>query len=433
MNIRTLFFWLIMFVMSPHAYALPIELVLWHAMAGDLGDEVQLLADEFNQSQNTYRLKVVYKGDYIETLTSFAAAFRAHQAPDLVQIFEVGSEIMLHPKGVVKPVDALLKEQGLSIPKEDFIQSVRQYYSRDGELMAMPFNLSIPALFYNVDALNKVGYHQTQIPSTWQEMEHLAEAFKKAGYDCTYTSAYPGWVLFESYLAIHGLPLTQEHPLRALFNSLKLQKHYERMKRWSRLHYFRYGGRFDDATIFFTSGVCPLLSQSSGSYNSLVAISPFRVGVALMPLDTSASSVRHANIAGGAALWVSAKQKEDHYPGIAQFISFIAQPKVQKRWHEHTGYLPVGLSGVYADIAKTSTRPTLLLAQKDLASHQGSVVVKHYGPQNQIRSINDELFEAILSGLITPKEALNQAIIRSNHLLERFERNTSDKGRIASS
>ncbi len=164
----------------------------------------------------------------------------------------------------------------------------------------------------------------------------MAEKIKKAGYDCTYTTAYPGWVLFESFLAIHGLPITQGNPARAAFHTPQLMAHFQRLKRWHDLHYFRYGGRVDDATILFTSSVCPLFSQSSGAYNSLSALVPFHLGVATMPLDTGASPIRHANVAGGAALWAVGGQTEEQYRGIARFFAFIAKPEVQKRWHEHT-------------------------------------------------------------------------------------------------
>lgn len=305
------------------AQAKPIELVFWHSMAGHLGDEVNAIVDAFNQSQNEYIIKSVYKGNYLETLTSFAAAFRAHQAPAMVQIFEVGTGMMLTPKGIIKPVDELMVEQGLSLPKNDFIPSVRQFYSREGALMAMPFNLSTPILYYNRPVLQRMGYDERNFPKTWAEMEILAEQIKKLGYDCVYTTAYPGWILFESYLAIHGLPLTQGEPVRAVFNVPQFAGHLQRLKRWHERGYFRYGGRVDDATILFTSGVCPLFSQSSGAYNSLSAIAPFTLGLAMMPLDTEVSPIRHANVAGGAALWAVAGQTDREYRGLALFLPFL--------------------------------------------------------------------------------------------------------------
>ncbi|HAT1867838.1 TPA: extracellular solute-binding protein [Legionella pneumophila] len=421
---KILFLLLLIFLSVIPVQAKPVELVFWHAMAGHLGDEVRLLADDFNKSQNQYRVKPIYKGNYTETLTNFAAAFRARQAPSIVQIFEVGTSIMLAPPGVIKPVDLLMSEQGISLPKGDFIQSVREFYSRDGQLMAMPFNLSAPVLYYNADILAKVGYGKHNFPQTWSAMEIMAEKIKKAGYDCTYTTAYPGWVLFESFLAIHGLPITQGNPARAAFHTPQLMAHFQRLKRWHDLHYFRYGGRVDDATILFTSSVCPLFSQSSGAYNSLSALVPFHLGVATMPLDTGASPIRHANVAGGAALWAVGGQTEEQYRGIARFFAFIAKPEVQKRWHEHTGYLPLGLKGIYTNIVQSSQHPALLLARTDLEDNLTEKPYKHMGPQNQIRGINDEVLEAMFADLMSPEEALNEATIRANHLLLRFARNT---------
>lgn len=421
---KGLFSFLLAILTAVVAQAKPVELVLWHGMAGHLGDEVRLLAEAFNNSQKEYSIKPVYKGDYIETLTSFAAAFRARQAPSIVQIFEVGTAIMLSPKGVIKPVEAMMQEQGMSLPEEDFIQSVREFYSRDGQLMAMPFNLSAPVLYYNQDVLVNVGYTKDNFPRTWDEMEVLAEKIKKAGYHCTYTTAYPGWILFESYLAIHGLPITASNPVRAVFETPQLARHFERLKRWHNLRYFRYGGRVDDATILFTSNVCPLFSQSSGAYNSLSALVPFQLGVAAMPLDTQASKVRHANVAGGAALWAVAGQNEVNYKGIALFFQFIAKPEIQKRWHEHTGYLPIGLKGRYSDIVESSRHPALLIARSDLEDNLQAGALKHTGPQNQIRGINDEVLEAMFAGLISSTDALHEAVERSNHILSRFTRNT---------
>lgn len=406
------------------AHAERIELVFWHGMAGHLGEEVQELAREFNQSQSKYVIKPVYKGHYVETLTSFAAAFRAHHPPAIVQIFEVGTELMLSPKGVIKPVDELMQEQGVPLPKEDFIQSVHAFYSKNGQLMALPFNLSVATLYYNQDILAKVGYTQDNFPRTWSEMEVLAEKLKKAGYDCTYTTAYPGWVLFESFLAIHGLALTQDNPIRAAFATPQLLSHFERLKRWHSLHYFRYAGRVDDATILFTSGVCPLFSQSSGAYNSLFALVPFHLGIASMPLDTQVSPTRYANVAGGAALWAVSGQTNEQYQGIAQFFAFIVNPETQKKWHEHTGYLPVGLQGIYANILQSSHHPTLLMARADLQGEIPNKSLERFGPQNQIRGINDEVLEAMFAGFISPNEALQESSTRTNHVLLRFIRNT---------
>lgn len=405
-------------------FAKPVELVFWHGLAGHLGDEVNRLTDEFNRSQTRFLVKPVYKGDYIETLTSFAAAFRAHNPPALVQVFEVGTAMMLSPKGVIKPVADILQEANVSVPSAQFIKSAREFYSHDGKLMAMPFNLSAPVLFYNQDALAKIGYNGANFPRTWDELEVAAEKLQKAGFKCAFTSAYPGWILIESYLAIHGLPIVQGKPLKAVFDTPQLAHHLKRLLRWQRQGYFRFGGRVDEAGVYFTSGICPLFSQSSGAYNSLKEIVPFQLGVAALPLDTNVTSFRHANVVGGAAIWAVDGLTQEQYKGIAEFFRFIAEARTQQLWHEHTGYLPLGLEGPYATILQSSQHPTLSLAQRDLDGDTNAQASKNLAPMNQIRAVNDEILEAMFAGLISPQEALHQAVLRANQLLRRFSRNT---------
>ena len=406
--------------------AKPEEIVLWHSLAGNLGAAVQKITNGFNQSQTAYLIKPVYKGDYIESLTSFAAAFRAHQPPALLQVFEVGTATMLVPSGIIKPVDEIMEEEGLTLPKASMFPAVRASYSKDKRLMAMPFNTSVPTLFYNADALAKVGYNTPKaFPRTWDGLEILASKLKHAGFSCVYTSAYPAWILIESFSAIHGLPMMNRITQRASFNNKKMIHHLERLVSWQRLHYFEYGGRTDNATVLFTSGRCPLLSQSSGAYNSLSELVSFHVGMAPMPMEGQISERRFNNVAGGAALWAVAGKPASVYRGIALFFAYLADPKVQQQWHEATGYLPLGVVGVYRELARENHHPSLQLAEQEFMGNTESGPLLPLGPLNQIRAINDEALEAIFAGIKSPQQAMDDAVLRANHALIRFSHNTS--------
>lgn len=303
---------------------------------------------------------------------------------------------------------------------------MRAFYSEENRLLAMPFNTSIPVIFYNADAVEKEGYNADTFPRTWAELEILAGKLRKAGYPCAYTSAYPGWIQIESFLSIHGLAMIEPAPTHAVYNSKAMVGHLERLKTWQEKHYFEYGGRTSDATVLFTSGQCPLFSQSSGSYNSLAGLVKFRLGVAILPLDTQISKIRHNDVAGGAALWVVAGRSPTVYPGIAQFFSYIAQPQVQQRWHQRTGYLPLGTDGIYS-FSNEINSSILALAQADLGQQRDERVRLHIGPQNQIRTINDEALESIFAGLKTPQQAMDEAVARANYALLRFDRNTGNE------
>ncbi|MDX1838045.1 glycerol-3-phosphate ABC transporter substrate-binding protein [Legionella taurinensis] len=404
-------------------FAKPVEVIFWHSLAGRLGQELTALVDEFNHSQNEARIKPVYKGDYIDSLTSFAAAFRAKQPPMIIQVFEVGTASMLAPAGIIKPVDEVMKDSGYTLEKNDFLPAVRAFYSQGGKLQALPFNTSVPVIFYNADLLQKAGYDAAHFPKTWDDMETLAAALRARGAACAYSSAYPSWIQVEAFSALHGLPLIDSTTHQAVYNNERVIRHLQRLKKWQSLHYFEYGGRTSDATVLFTSGRCAMFSQSSGSYSSLSALVPFRVGVAPLPIDNQASGTRHPNVAGGAALWAVQGHTPAVYHAIARFYRFLTQPEIQQRWHEHTGYIPVGMRGVYQRFAD-SHHPTLMVAQADLV-HDGAMAPLHLGPQNLIRTINDEAMEAIFAGIKSPREAMNEAVRRANYTIMRFNRNTS--------
>lgn len=398
------------------------EIVLWHAMSGHAGEELNHIAKVFNSSATPCKLIPVYKGSYIETLASFAAAFRAHKAPAMVQVFEVGTEAMIQPAGVIKPVDELMQEQHISLPTEDFIPAAMALYSKNHKLIAMPFNLSVPVIYYNAALLSTLGVSDASFPKTWVDLESLAKKIRESGRACAYTSAYPAWILVESFMAIHGLP-TYSLQGEAVFNSPQLVAHLKRLKRWQKAHYFEYGGPVDDATVLFTSGRCPLFSQSSGAYNSLQATVSFPLKMAELPLDTSVSQTRHANVVGGGAIFAVAGLTNMQYKSLALFFQYLALPETQLRWHQKTGYLPLGLQGVYSGIVQKSHHPSLALALADLGGKKNSTV-QIVGPQNQIRVINDEMLAAFFADMLDAGQSLTVAIERANHALLRFMHNT---------
>ena len=106
------------------------KIVWWHAMTAALADEINRVTDGFNKSQEEIEVQAIYKGGYADTMNAAIAAFRAGQAPHLVQIFEVGTGTMINAPGqVVKQVWELSKETGIPLEPKDYIGAVRGYYS----------------------------------------------------------------------------------------------------------------------------------------------------------------------------------------------------------------------------------------------------------------------------------------------------------------
>ncbi len=330
---------------------------------------------------------------------------------------------MLYPKGVIKPLAELLQEQHLSIPTQDFFPNVLSYYSEHGQLMALPFNTSMPVMFYNMNALKKVGYDEKRLPQTWQQLEDLAKKLKNKGFKCAYTSAYPAWINIEAFAKLHHLQykINDDNYFKAILY------HLSRLRNWQKKHLFEYAGRVDEATALFTSERCAILSHSSGFYNSLKWIS-FPVSVSALPLDTTLTKEKGKTINGGGALWISQGQTPEIYYGIAQFILFLSQPKIQDHWHEKTGYLPLGIKGGYQLMNKKSDNPILGIAQtlwKDQKlEYQRNIPMA----ENQMRELMSVAFEIILSDIKPAKQALSETIKQINRINKRFVQNTGSNG-----
>src|SRR6187399_3452851 len=80
------------------------EIQWWHSMGGALGEWVNDLAKDFNASQKDYKVVPTFKGSYPESMSAGIAAYRAGNAPHLIQIFEVGTATMMNAKGAIVPV-----------------------------------------------------------------------------------------------------------------------------------------------------------------------------------------------------------------------------------------------------------------------------------------------------------------------------------------
>ena len=194
------------FATSP-AFAVT-EIQWWHAMTGGNNDAIVKLANDFNASQSDYKVVPTYKGSYADTMNAGIAAFRAGNAPHIMQVFEVGTATMMAATGAVKPVYKLMAETGEKFDPKAYLPAITGYYSTSkGEMLSFPFNSSSTVMWVNLDALKKANI--AEIPKTWPEVFEDAKKLKAAGYDtCGFSNAWATWVNLEQLSAWHNVPLS---------------------------------------------------------------------------------------------------------------------------------------------------------------------------------------------------------------------------------
>ncbi len=421
-------------VCAPAQAQAPVEIQWWHSMTAVNNEWVNDLAKQFNESQKEYKVVPTFKGVYDESMTAAIAAFRSGNAPDILQVFEVGTATMMASKGATVPVGKVMQDAGVSFDPKAYIPAVAGYYTApNGQMLSFPFNSSTTVAYYNKDAFKKAGLNPDKLPTTWPEVFAAAKKLKESGHSCPMTLAWQGWTQLESFSAWHNVEFATEqnglsangYKARMKVNSPLHVKHIDNLAAAAKAGEFVYKGRASTAQASFTAGECAMIQTSSGFYGDVAKNAKFAYGLAALPYYPDVKGAPQNTVIGGASLWVMAGKPAAHYKGVGKFFEFLSQTKVQAASHQRTGYLPVTMaaydltekSGFYAKNPGTDTAVTQMI--RKVTTNSRGIRLGNYV---QIRTIEDEELEQVWSGKKSGKEALDSIVSRGNELLARFER-----------
>ncbi|HVX74650.1 MAG TPA: sn-glycerol-3-phosphate ABC transporter substrate-binding protein UgpB [Bradyrhizobium sp.] len=407
------------------------EIQWWHAMTGPNNDVVVKLANDFNASQSDYKIVPTFKGSYADTLNAGIAAFRAGNAPGILQVFEVGTATMMAAKGAIKPVYQLMKEEGEPFDPNAYLPAITGYYSTSkGEMLSFPFNSSSMVMWVNLDALKKAGIDTP--PKTWPEVFADAKKLHATSPTCGFSTGWITWGLIEQFSAWHNVPIgTKANGLDGFdtvleFNTPLETKLLENLVELQKDKSYDYSGRTNTGEGRFTSGECPLFMTSSALYPNVKANAKFNYTAVPMPYFPDVKDAPQNSIIGGASLWVMAGKSPEEYKGIAKFFAFLSDTDRQVYLHEVSGYLPITKAAY--EKAKASgfyeKNPILEVPLKELTNKPPTENSRglRFGGMVQMRDVWAEEIEAALAGKKSAKDALDAAVSRGNQMLRQFER-----------
>ena len=440
MRLVTLFVALVLattvFTVLPTRAQSRVQVEFWHGLGQPLGGLLEKIAADFNASQTQYQVNSSFKGSYPETMVGAIAAFRAGNAPHIVQMFEVGTATMMSARGAVKPVHELMRETGVTFDPNAYVPAVKGYYSMpDGRMVSMTFYSSTTIMFYNKDAFKKAGLDTAKPPQTWPDLIAAARKIKAANAaPCAFTTAWPTWAQFEQFSAIHDVPLaTKANGMEGLDAELKINsplhvRHVQALMDMQKEGTFKYGGRDAAGDALFPSGECAMIHASSGLRARILREAKFDWGATMLPYWPGTPNAPKNSIIGGASFWVmtSPTRKPEEYKAVAEFFRYISQPEVVAKWHTDTGFLPVTIagyekvkaSGFYQQNPGTDI-PYLQLTRTQPSENSRGL---RLGNMPEIRNIIQEELEKAFQGQQTAQQALDSAVQRGNVVLRNFER-----------
>ena len=408
------------------------EIQWWHAMTGANNDLIVKLSNDFNAAQSDYKVTPVYKGGYADTMNAGIAAFRAGQAPHILQVFEVGTATMMAAKGAVKPVYQLMADAGEKFDPNAYLPTITGYYSTlKGDMLSFPFNSSSTVMWLNLDALKKAGVDQATL-KTWPGVFDAAKKLHATSPTCGFSNAWASWVLIEQFSSWHNIPIgTKANGLDGFdtkleFNTPAHEKLLATLAELQKDKTYDYSGRANSGEGRFTSGECPIFLTSIGFYGNVKANAKFAYTAAPMPYYPDVKGAPQNSIIGGASLWVMGGKSAAEYKGVAKFLSFLSETDRQIELHKKSGYLPI-TKAAYAKVKGEGFYkenpilevPLLELTNKEPTDNSRGL---RFGNMVQMRDVWSEEIEQALAGKKTAKQALDAAVERGNTMLRQFER-----------
>ncbi|MDE2375800.1 sn-glycerol-3-phosphate ABC transporter substrate-binding protein UgpB [Bradyrhizobium sp.] len=414
------------------------DIMLWHAMSGELGRQLEKLTSDFNTSQSDYRIVPSYKGNYTETVTAAIFAFRSRSQPAIVQVNEVATATMTAAKGAIYPVFELMRDQHEPFSPGAYLRAVSGYYQdAAGNLLSFPFNASTPILYYNKAMFRDAGLDPETPPKTWPELGAAAKRLRERGTACGFTTSWPSWIHVENFSAFHNLPLaTRANGFAGLdaeltINNPGVVRHVARLAEWQKDKVFDYSGRGQAAEPRFQNGECGIFVGSSATRADIKANSKFEVGYGMMPYWPDVAGAPLNSIIGGATLWVLRDRPRDEYKGVARFFAYLSQPGVQAAWHQNTGYLPITRAAFELTRSQGfyERNPGAAISFEEITLHPPTENSKgiRLGSFVLIRGAIEDELEQAFSGEKPAQAALDAAVERGNKLLRQFERASPDR------
>jgi len=376
---------------SPSPYTPPsaITLTLWTTEAflpspdAPTGEVMEGIYQGFREAHPDIALQFVPKRPYgkggILDFLLTASAVAPQTLPDLVTI-DLSQVDFLLGKEILQPWDGLIPEELAS----DLFPRIRQASSKEGQLVAFPFQVDIEHLVYNPSLIDSP-------PRTWDEFQsqEATYAFPAGGEEGAVNDSF-----LIQYLALGG-SLVDEEGNPDLDGAVLTQV----------LEFYRDGyeigyispsilalDSLDDSWALFKEGGVAMANVSS---QHLLLEGE---GVAYAPLPT-----KNGAPATMARPWAFVLLTPDprRQAAAAEFVKWFFAPENLAAWARASGHLPTSRSALRLSIADTAYR-LFVQSQMEAAYFRPS--------QEEITTALQQAVVDVLSGNATPQEATDQVM-----------------------
>ena len=324
-----------------------IKVVFWHEMKGPGQKAIDAYVKAFNQQQSKYEVVAEFEGGYNGVIQKILNTHGTAASPALFQSMDISTSQMYH-SGFTTPMQKFIDRDGYDASQ--IIPGAKAIVMRKDQLLAMPFNASQTALYYNKAVLRKYGITPPPVDPTYDDITRVAKAIhdKSHGEVKGMTMEAYSW-LFEQLVANAGVPVANhdnghtgnatkvDFTSPAAINAMKWVK--ENIDYGDFMNFGSGGNAAANEAASFLSGHLGIFMQSSAKTGQLYQVLKNDLGVTYFPRPNGQKA--NGIAVGGAALWIANDKPSAVQDGAWEFTKYLTSPKVQADWQAKTGYLAV--------------------------------------------------------------------------------------------
>ncbi len=158
---------------------LPVNVTLWHASVAKGEETLNAIADAYNASQDKVHIEVESQATSFEELQrKYNQAIPSNDLPGIALLEDTQTQAMAD-SGTVLPAQSCIAADDYDM--SDFVPTLVDYYSVDGNLYPASMTPSNALIYFNVDHFEQAGLDPAHPPQTLDEIREAAQAIKDAG------------------------------------------------------------------------------------------------------------------------------------------------------------------------------------------------------------------------------------------------------------
>jgi len=387
-----------------------VKLTFWHNWEGTNGDVMKELVDRFNSQNPDIQVETVFQ-PYADIMTLYQTAIVGGTTPDVAAL-----DLILVPQlvetGAIAPLDDFISNDANS-NIDDFYPMLANYDVIEGVRYALPVSTNNMQLIWNKDLFKNAGLDPEKAPTTWEEMQSMAEKCQDSSngvvgfeYYTQPTGEGITWQ-FQVWLWAAGGKFLNDDNTAAAFNT---KEGLEALTYVSDMLAGK-GSQPGPWGLFGDQKAC---MQLDGSWLfGYRKDAPFEWGIA--PVPAPAGGTTASNVGGEHLFMFDASDNKD---AAYKFIQYLTSSEVQLEWDQKTGFLPVRKSvAENSDYLKwvNETEPRMLPFVQGMANaHTRPATAKYFAVSD---AFSREIQIALL-GDATPADALASAEAAVNEALK---------------